>query len=142
MRSKKGLGWKAWFDDNNGRYFGEYGGGMSYNLYELTADQYERLDEAMTEGDASTVMCDGRHLYMSVNDRCGPPYTVVFDEDYEAMCPWADVVSGGKVWPDELTDAAVELFDSEKNNREQRRARRAEREMKKSDPDGAGSAGA
>ena len=51
---------------------------------------------------------------MDVDDRCGPPYTVVFDDDYEELCPWANVVSSGKVWPDELTDAAVELFESEK----------------------------
>ena len=36
----------------------------------------------------------------------------------------------GRVWPDELTDAAVELFESEKNNREQRRRKREEREKK------------
>jgi hypothetical protein len=33
------------------------------------------------------------------------------------------------VWPDELTDAAVELFESEKNNREQRRKKREERDV-------------
>ena len=33
-------------------------------------------------------------------------------------------------WPDELTDAAVELFESEENNREQRRKKREERESK------------
>ena len=41
----------------------------------------------------------------------------------------ANVVSSGKVWPDELTDAAVEIFESEKNNREQRRKKREEREV-------------
>lgn len=69
-------------------------------------------------------MYKGRHLYMSVNDRCGPPYTVVFDSDYETLCLWADVVKSGRVWPDELTDAVVELLESEKNNREQRRKKR------------------
>ena len=44
--------------------------------------------------------------------------------DYEKLCPWADVIQSGKTWPDELTDAAVELFECEKNNREQRRKRR------------------
>ena len=61
---------------------------------------------------------------MDVDDRCGPPYTVVLDDDYEKLCPWANVVSSGRVWPDELTDAAVEIFESEKNNREQRRKKR------------------
>ena len=33
----------------------------------------------MSEGDAAAIMYNGRHMYMSVDDRCGPPYTVVFD---------------------------------------------------------------
>ena len=37
---------------------------------------------------------------------------------------------GGKVWPDELTDAAVEIFASEENNRQQRRKKREERKKK------------
>ena len=78
----------------------------------------------MRESEAGSIMHEGRHMYMSVNDRCGPPYTIVFDDDYEKLCPWADVIKSRKVWPDELTDAAVELFESEENNREQRRKRR------------------
>ena len=128
MQIKEGDGWKAVYDEENGRYFGEYGGIMSYSLYELTEEQYGQLNETMTEGDASMIMYEGRHLYMSVDDRCGPPYTVVFDSDYETLCPWARARKSGKVWPDELTDAAVELFASEENNREQRRKKRKERE--------------
>lgn len=128
MQIKQGSGWKAWNDGKNGRCFGEYGGIQAYHLYELTAEQYEALTEKMSEYDAATVMCEGRHLYMSVNDRCGPPYTIVFDNDYKELCPWANVIGSGKVWPDELTDAAVEVFASEKNNRAQRRKKREERE--------------
>ena len=64
---------------------------------------------------------------MDVDDRGGPPYTIVFDDDYEKLCPWADAVKSGEVWSDELTDAAVELFDSEKDNREQRREKREQK---------------
>ena len=124
---KTGSGWKACFDEESGRYFGEYGGIMSYHLFEITKEIYEQLAEGMSEGDAGSIMHDGRHLYMAVDDRCGPPYTVVFDDDYEKLCPWANVMKSGKVWPDELTDAAVELFESEKDNREQRRRKREER---------------
>lgn len=46
----------------------------------------------MKESDAGTIMHEGRHLYMSVDDRCGSPYTIVFDDDYEKLCPWADIV--------------------------------------------------
>ncbi len=130
MRFKKGNGWKACYDEAAGRYFGEYGGGQNYNLFELTKELYDRLDESMTEGDACVIMYDGRHLYMSVNDRCGPPYTIVFDDDYKTLCPWANVIQSGRVWPDELTDAAVEIFASEANNRPQRRAKREKREKK------------
>ncbi len=38
---------------------------MSYNLYEFTKEQYDSLDESMTEGDASMIMYEGRHLYMT-----------------------------------------------------------------------------
>ena len=131
MQFKTGSGWKACYDKDTGRYFGEYGGIQSYHLYELTKELYDRLDEAMTEGEASTVMYEGRHLYMSVDDRCGPPYTIVFDDDYEKLCPWANVMKSGRVWPDELTDAAVELFESEKDNREQRRKKRERRRKNK-----------
>jgi hypothetical protein len=65
---------------------------------------------------------------MSVDDRCGPPYTIVFDDDYETLCPWANVMKSGKIWPDALTDAAVELFASEKNNRDQRRRKREKKQ--------------
>ena len=127
MKTKEGSGWKAWNDEDNERYFGEYGGVQSYSLYELSRQQYEQLDSSMSEGDASEIMYEGRHLYMSVDDRCGPPYTIVFDDDYEKLCPWAKVIKSGRKWSDELTDAAVELFESEKNNREQRRKKRARR---------------
>ncbi len=128
MQFKSGRGWKACFDDSSGRYFGEYGGIQSYHLFELTKELFDKLDEEMSEGDAGTIMYDGRHMYMAVDDRCGPPYTVVFDDDYEKLCPWAKVIKSGKVWSEELTDAAVELFASEENNREQRRRKRQKRE--------------
>ena len=131
MQFKTGCGWKACYNEENGRYFAEYGGIQSYNLYEITKEIYERLDESMTEGDAYLIIYDGRHMYMSVDDRCGPPYTIVFDDDYEKLCPWANVVKSGRVWSDELTDAAVEIFASEENNREQRRRKREQKKAKK-----------
>lgn len=130
MPFKKGSGWKACFDADSGRYFGEFGGIQSYDLFEITKELFDMLDEKMSEGDAGSIMHDGRHMYMSVNDRCGPPYTVVFDDEYETLCPWASAIKSGKVWPDELTDAAVELFESEKSNREQRRKKREARKSR------------
>ena len=118
MVFKKGFGWKAFSDSDSGRYFGEYGGMQDYHLFEITKEMFEKLDKKMRESEAAGVMHEGRCLYMSVNDRCGPPYTIVFDDDYEKLCPWAEVVKSGKVWPDELADAATELFGSEKGSRE------------------------
>ena len=60
--------------------------------------------------------------------RCGPPYTVVLDSDYQTLCPWAETVISGRVWDEEMTDAVVEVLASEADNREQRRAKKAERE--------------
>ena len=41
-----------------------------------------------------------------------------------------DIVKSGMVLPDELTNAAVEIFASEKNNREQCRRKHEEPENK------------
>ena len=130
MHFKEGMSWKACYDEETGRYFGEFGGIQSYYICELTKDMFDQLKSSMTEGDAGSIMHDGRHLYMAVDDRCGPPYTVVFDDDYEKLCPWARAIESGRKWSDELTDAAVEVFASEANNREQRRRKRKEREKK------------
>ena len=128
MTFKKGTGWKACYDSSNGRYFGEFGGFQEYRLMEITKEIFDRLDKKMRESEASDLMCEGRRMYMSVNDRSGPPYTIVFDDDYEKLCPWADVVKTEAVWSDELTDAAVEVLESEKDNRVQRRQKREQRD--------------
>ena len=61
MQFKKGYGWKACYDEETERYFGEYGGIQEYNLYELTKEQYDALDKKMKESDAGTIMHEGRH---------------------------------------------------------------------------------
>ena len=123
MEFKEGSGWKCCFDPDTGLYTAQLGSGPNCSLYEITKEIYEHVDDPDVEW-PSRLICEGRHLFMSVNDRCGPPYTVVFDDDYETLCPWANVVSAGRVWPDALTDAATELFASEENNRAQRRKKR------------------
>ncbi len=131
MRFKEGDGWKACCDEASGRYTAERGGCGYYHLYEITKEIFEQLEDGMRDDETYKLIGSGRHLYMDVDDRCGPPYTVVFDEDYRELCPWAHVVGGGHEWPAELTDAAVELFASEKQNREQRRKKREQREKEK-----------
>ncbi|MBR5101047.1 MAG: hypothetical protein IKX34_07080 [Bacteroidales bacterium] len=130
MQFKSGCGWKACFDNKTGLYTAETSGPGAYDLYEISAEIFDKLGkEGMDDYDNRRLIYDGRHLYMDVNDRCGPPYTVVFDYDYRVLCPWAHIVGGDHVWSDELTDAAVEIFASEANNREQRRKKREEREQ-------------
>ena len=121
MQIKKGYGWKACYDEESGRYFGEYGGIQEYNLYELTKEQYDALDKKTKESDAGTIMHEGRHLYMSVDDRCGSPYTIVFDDDYEKLCPWADIVKNGTAVPmpyrlGDLEAAGIPVMNPEKKS--------------------------
>ncbi|MCR4792419.1 MAG: hypothetical protein K5871_06695 [Lachnospiraceae bacterium] len=130
MVFKQGCGWKACYDEERDLYTAQRGGLGSYHLYEITKEIFDGLEDGADDSDVYKQISEGRHLYMDVNDRCGPPYTVVFDDDYENLCPWANIISSGREWPDELTDAAVEIFESEKNNREQRRKKREEREKK------------
>ena len=130
MQFKKGDGWTACHDEETGRYTAERSGPGYYHLYEITKEIFDALADGMNDWDSYHIMEGARDLYMDVNDRCGPPYTVVFDDDYEKLCPWASVRQSGRVWPDELTDAAVELFESQKDNRAQRRRKREAREKK------------
>ena len=126
----EGSGWKACFDEGRKLYTAETSVPGAYNLYEIDDETFKTLSrKTLSDDEAYCMIHDkGRHLYMDVNDRCGPPYTVVFDDDYRSLCPWTNVSGGENVWPKELTDAAVELFDSEKNNREQRRKKREAKE--------------
>ena len=128
MQFKEGTGWKACYDDQRELYTAEEGGGMAYGLFEITKDIYDRLGQkGMSDADNERLIRTGRHLFQNVNDRCGPPYSIMYDENYETLAPWASVVDSGKRWSDEMTDAAVELFESEADNREQRRAARKKR---------------
>ena len=129
MQFKKGNNWKACFDEERGLYTAQVGSGVNCSLFEITKEIYEHVDDPDVEWPARLIY-EGRRLFMSVNDRCGPPYTVVFDSDYEDLCPWSDAAVSGKTWPDEMTDAVVEVLESQKNNREQRRRKRTEREKK------------
>lgn len=128
MEFKSGPGWRCCYDPDTGRYTAETGGGPNHDLFEIPKELYDRIDDPDIQWPSSLIHEEGRHLYMAVDDRCGPPYTVILDPDYQKICPWAKTVKSGKVWPDELVDAAVEVFESEKQNREQRRKKRKDRE--------------
>lgn len=125
MQFKEGYGWKACYDEEKNLYTALVSGFGSF-LYEISKEIYDGLEDGMGN-DASDLICRGRKLYMDVNDRCGPPYTIVFDEDYKKLCPWAEVTASGREWPSEMVDAVVEAMPSEENNREQRRKKKERR---------------
>ncbi len=128
MKMKEGTGWKACYNEEKGVYGAEVVFQGSWSLYEISASVYNSLSKNMESRKAEELIQTGRHLYSHVNDRCGPPYTIVLDDDYAVYCPWmGDSKPVGKTWSKEMTDAAVELFDSEKDNREQRRKKRTQR---------------
>ena len=132
MKMIEGLGWKACYNEENGKYGAEVVFQGSWDLYEITPEVFGRLNKNMSSGEAGELISGGRCLYSHVNDNCGPPYTVVLDDDYAEYCPWmAENKPVGKTWDENLTDAAVEIFDSQKDNREQRRKKREERNKKK-----------
>ncbi|MBR3637426.1 MAG: hypothetical protein IKN45_05830 [Lachnospiraceae bacterium] len=131
MEFKTGSGWRCCYDPETGLYTAEIGGGVNHDLYEINKEIYDRVDAPDMETPIGLIHQGGRHLYMAVDDRCGPPYTVILDTDYKKLCPWAKTVTSGEVWDEDMTDAAVEVFACEANNREQRRAKKAEREKKK-----------
>lgn len=128
MQFKRGGGWEAAYDEERNIYTG-IRWGFGCTLYEINENLWDQLSEDMGE-EGTGILSKGRRLYMEVNDRCGPPYTIVFDEDYKKLAPWVNVSGVGEQWPTEMTDAVVEVMESEKDNREQRRKKRKEREEK------------
>lgn len=131
MEFKSGTGWRCCYDPETGLYTAETGGGVNHNLFEINKEIYDHIDDPEIESPVSYIHDGGRHLYMAVNDRCGPPYTVILDTDYKKLCPWAETTITGTVWDEDMTDAAVEVFASEADNRPQRRKKKAEREKRK-----------
>ena len=132
MIFKNGNGWRCCFDPETGLYTAEVGGGPNHDLYEITKEIFDRVDDPDVEW-PTRLIHEGRHLYMAVDDRCGPPYTVILDSDYQKLCPWAKTRITGHLWDEDMTDAAVEVFASEAKNRPQRRAKKAAREKKKAE---------
>jgi len=135
LHFKEGSGWKACYDDERDLYTAQTWGRGSYHLYEIDEQIFSRIGEpGVSEFETEKLIASGRHLYMDIDDTSGPPYTVVLDEDYATLCPWADVQSSGHQWPSALVDIAVNIFESEADNREQRKKNRpAEKEDMKKD---------
>ncbi|MBR5948296.1 MAG: hypothetical protein IKZ82_06555 [Clostridia bacterium] len=134
MKKKEGMGWEAFYDEERNLYTAATWGMGCFDIFEINSAIFSQVDDdTIGASESARLIHSGRHLYMDVNDRCGPPYSVMLDDDVLNLCPWAEkkINGGGSRWGTELTDAAVEIFDSEKKNREKRRKKREEREKKK-----------
>ena len=129
LEFKEGSGWKCCYDTESGLYTAQTGSMRNQDLYEITKEIYDHVDDPDVEW-PELIISEGRLLFKAVDDRCGPPYTVVLDSDYQTICPWAKTRTAGRVWGDDMTDAVVEVFASQENNREQRRRKRREREKR------------
>ena len=126
LHFKTGEGWKACYDTERDLYTAEAFLAGYYDLYEINEEIFNELKtKGMDRRDAHKLICNGRHLYKSVSDRNGA-YDIALDKDYASLCPWAEVQKTGGLWGEELTDLAVAVFDSEKQNREQRLKKREE----------------
>ncbi len=124
LHFKTGPGWRACYDSERMLYTAEAYWAGYYDLYEINKDIFDELKtKGMRREDAHARIIAGRHLYKSVSDR-NSSYDIALDEDYASLCPWAEVQKTGELWDRELTDLAVAVFDSEKQNREQRLDRR------------------
>lgn len=132
MELIKGSDWKACFEKKRDLYTAKTSVPGAIKLFEIDKEVFEELKSDVSDEDKYRLIHDkGRMLYMDIDDRCGPPYTVVLDDDYKDLCPWADLPDSTFVWSEELTDAAVEIFPSQEKNREKRRKKREERNKKK-----------
>ena len=125
LHFKKGLGWKACYDDERNLYTAKTWWRGDFDLYEIDAETYNRLDEPGEDPDK--LIHSGRHLYYSQDSPIGPPTDMVIDKDYATLCPWAEIQESGNVMPEELTDIAVELWE----NKETREIRKKQRKTGK-----------
>ena len=120
LHFKTGPGWKACYDSERELYTAETFLAGYYDLYEINEEIFSKLKmKGIKSRDAHELINTGRHLYKSVSDR-NSSYDIALDKDYISLCPWADVQKTGEMWDSEQTDLAVAIFESEKQNCDQR----------------------
>jgi hypothetical protein len=120
LHFKTGPGWKACYDSERELYTAESFWKGYYDLYEINEEIFYKLKpKGKDRREAHELIHTGRHLYKSVSDNNGS-YDIALDEDYASFCPWADIQKTREMWDPKLTDLAVAVFESEKQNCEQR----------------------
>ncbi|MCR5322118.1 MAG: serine hydrolase [Lachnospiraceae bacterium] len=86
MQFKKGLGWKACHDLEKNTYTAKSSWRGSYQLYEIDAETYDKLDGS---DKTDELIRNGRVLFESDDDYYCLPYYKVFDENYKELAPWS-----------------------------------------------------
>lgn len=118
MQYKSGYCWKAVYDEDRNLYTAGFFDPVtgSCKLFEIDKTIFERLEDGM-DNSATSIFSIGRNLYAHINDQYGSPFTIVFDEAYKELCPWALVPEPEpkETWPKKMTDAVVKALDSEKD---------------------------
>ena len=121
MQFKKGLCWKACYDEERELYTAERHWRGFYQLSVIDRESYDKLDDES----AGKLIDKGRHLVESDDDYYTMPYITVYDEDYDRLAPWSDarrrVEAIETKTSKELTDLAVRIFPDEEKNREYRK---------------------
>ena len=90
LRLKKGLGWKACFDEKRGIYTAERSWRGFYQLCEINKETYDKLDPTGKNGeDPDKLIGAGRVLVEADDDYYTMPYCSVKDENYHELAPWS-----------------------------------------------------
>ena len=90
LHFKKGLGWKACFDEERGIYTAERSWRGFYQLCEIDKETYDKLDPTGKNGeDPDKLIGGGRVLVEADDDYYTMPYCMVKDENYNELAPWS-----------------------------------------------------
>ena len=87
MEFKKGIGWKACYDEERGIYTAQRSWRGYYQLCEIDKETYDRLGE--TDDDPDKLISGGRTLFEADDDYYTMPYYMVRDEHYAELAPWS-----------------------------------------------------
>ena len=86
MQFKKGIGWKACYDEEKNTYTAQRSWRGFYQLCEIDAETYDKLGG---EEDADKLIGAGRVLFESDDDYYCQRYYRVLDENYDELAPWS-----------------------------------------------------
>lgn len=122
LKFKKGLGWKACFDEERNLYTAKTSWRGDFHLYEINEEIFNQLGKP--DVDSCQLIHSGRLLYYSEDNPIGPPTDMIVDENYHDLCSWAEIQTSGNVMPNELTDIAVDLWENEETRQHRKKQKK------------------